>query len=209
MVRADLEDACLVGANLEGANLEGASLETAMGLVPRQVAGANLRDALLAPHLMEFEAVPAFERASQNAFRFFAAMTAASVLSWLVIWKTSDAQLLTDSAIIPFLHSRAAATALPTAESFLIVPVALFILYLVFHFHLQHLWDAVGELPAVFPDSHTLGDRGPGMISGLLRTHFRWMNPDPSSTRLVEKESASLRRIGLFPPRCCFSGCGT
>src|SRR6185437_10856589 len=43
LVRADLEDACLVGANLEAANLEGASLETAMGLVPRQIAGANLR----------------------------------------------------------------------------------------------------------------------------------------------------------------------
>ena len=53
LVRADLEEACLVGANLEGANLEGASLETAMGLVPRQFAGANLRDALLAPQLME------------------------------------------------------------------------------------------------------------------------------------------------------------
>ena len=80
LVRADLEEACLVGANLEGANLEGASLETAMGLVPRQFAGANLRDALLAPQLMEFEAVAAFQRASQNAFRYFGAMTAVSVL---------------------------------------------------------------------------------------------------------------------------------
>jgi uncharacterized protein YjbI with pentapeptide repeats len=199
LVRADLEEACLVGANLEGANMEGASLETAMGLVPRQFAGANLRDALLAPQLMEFEAVGAFERASQNAFRYFGAMTSASVLSWLVIWKTRDAQLLTDSAVIPFLHSRAAAAALPTAESYLIVPVVLFILYLLFHFHLQRLWDAVMELPAVFPDGHTLGDRGPGMISGLLRTHFRWMNPDPSSTRLVEKGVSLLAAYWIVP----------
>ncbi len=71
LVRADLEEACLVGANLEGANLEGASLETAMGLVPRQLAGANLRDALLAPQLMEFEAVAAFERASQERVSLF------------------------------------------------------------------------------------------------------------------------------------------
>jgi uncharacterized protein YjbI with pentapeptide repeats len=199
LVRADLEEACLVGANLEGANLEGASLETAMGLVPRQLAGANLRDALLAPQLMEFEAVAAFDRASQNAFHCFAAMTAASVFSWLVIWKTRDAQLLTDSAIIPFLHSHAAAAALPTAESYLIVPVALFIVYLLFHFHLQRLWDAVLELPAVFPDGHTLGDRGPGLISGLLRTHFRWMNPDPTSTRLVEKGASLLAAYWIVP----------
>ncbi len=199
LVRADLEEACLVGANLEGANLEGASLETAMGLVPRQFAGANLRDALLAPQLMEFEAIAAFQRESQNAFRYFGAMTAASILSWLVIWKTRDAQLLTDSAIIPFLHSHAAAAALPTAESYLIVPVALFILYLLFHFHLQRLWDSVMELPAIFPDGHTLGDRGPGMISGLLRTHFRWMNPDPTSTRLVEKGVSLLAAYWIVP----------
>jgi len=199
LVRADLEEACLVGANLEGANLEGASLETAMGLVPRQFAGANLRDALLAPQLMEFEAVAAFQRASQTAFRYFGAMTAASMLSWLVIWKTRDAQLLTDSAIIPFLHSHAAAAALPTVESYLIVPVALFILYLLFHFHLQRLWDSVMELPAIFPDGHALGDRGPGMISGLLRTHFRWMNPDPSSTRMVEKGVSLLAAYWIVP----------
>jgi uncharacterized protein YjbI with pentapeptide repeats len=199
LVRADLEEACLVGANLEGANLEGASLETAMGLVPRQFSGANLRDALLAPHLMEFEAVGAFERASRNAFRYFVAMTSVSVLSWLVIAKTRDVQLLTDSAIIPFLHSHAAAAAVPTAESYLIAPVAIFILYLLFHFHLQRLWDAVIELPAIFPDGHTLGDRGPGIITGLLRTHFRWMNPDPSSTRLVEKGVSLLVAYWIVP----------
>ncbi|HKV06181.1 MAG TPA: pentapeptide repeat-containing protein, partial [Candidatus Acidoferrales bacterium] len=199
LVRADLEESCLVGANLEGANLEGASLETAMGLVPRQFAGANLRDALLSPALMEFEAFGAFQHAARNVFRYFATMTGASVLSWLIIWKTKDIQLLTDSAIIPFLHSRAAATALPTAESYLIVPVVLFLIYLVFQFHLQRLWDAVLELPAIFPDGHTLGDRSPAIILGLLRTHFRWMNPDPSSTRLVEKGVSLLVAYWIVP----------
>jgi uncharacterized protein YjbI with pentapeptide repeats len=199
LVRADLEEACLVGANLEGANLEGASLETAMGLVPRQFAGANLRDALLAPHLMEFDAVTAFARESRNAFRYFWMMTAASLASWLLIAKTRDAQLLTDSAIIPSLHSHAAAAALPTAESYLIVPAGIFVLYVLFHFHLQRLWDSVVELPAIFPDGHTLGDSGPGIISGLLRTHFRWMNPDPSSTRMVEKISSLAAAYWIVP----------
>jgi uncharacterized protein YjbI with pentapeptide repeats len=170
-----------------------------MGLVPRQFAGANLRDALLAPHLMEFDAVTAFTRESGNAFRYFWMMTAASVASWLLIAKTRDAQLLTDSAIIPFLHSHAAAAALPTAESYLIVPAGIFVLYVLFHFHLQRLWDSVVELPAIFPDGHTLGDSGPGIISGLLRTHFRWMNPDPSSTRLVEKSSSLAAAYWIVP----------
>jgi len=55
------------------------------------------------------------------------------------------------------------------------------------------------ELPAIFPDGHSLGDRGPGMISGLLRTHFRWMNPDPSSTRLVEKGVSLLAAYWVVP----------
>jgi uncharacterized protein YjbI with pentapeptide repeats len=199
LVRADLEESCLVGANLEGANLEGATLETAMGLVPRQLAGANLRDALLAPQLMEFEVATKFARNARLAYRYFGAMTAASVLSWLLIDKTSDAQLVSDSAVLPFLHSRAAASALPTAESYLIIPVALFICYLIFHFHLQQLWDAVQQLPAIFPDGHELGDDQPSLIVGLLRTHFRWMNPDPSSTRLVERALALLLGYAVVP----------
>jgi len=199
LVRADLEESCLVGANLEGANLEGASLETAMGLVPRQLAGANLRDALLAPGLMEFEAETRFARNARQAHRYFGAMTITSVLSWLLIWKTRDAQLVTDSAVLPFLHSQKAAAALPIAESYLIIPAALFVFYLLFHFHLQRLWESVEELPAIFPDGHPLGDEEPAIILGLLRTHFRWMNPDPTSTRLVERGTSVLFAYGIVP----------
>ncbi|HXX43512.1 MAG TPA: pentapeptide repeat-containing protein [Candidatus Acidoferrales bacterium] len=199
LVRADLEESCLVGANLEGANLEGASLETAMGLVPRQLAGANLRDALLAPQLMEFEAESKFAHNSRKAHRYFGAMTVTSVLSWLLLWKTKDAQIVSDSALLPFLHSHAAAAALPTAESYLIVPGALFLLYLLFHFHLQRLWESVEELPAIFPDGHPLGDEEPALILGLLRTHFRWMNPDPSSTRIVERGISVMLAYGIVP----------
>ena len=199
LVRADLEESCLVGANLEGANLEGATLETAMGLVPRQLAGANLRDALLAPQLMEFEAESKFAHNSRQAHRYFGAMTFTSLLSWLLLWKTKDAQIVSDSAVLPFLHSHAAAAALPTAESYLIVPAALFLLYLLFHFHLQRLWESVEELPAIFPDGHALGDEEPAIILGLLRTHFRWMNPDPSSTRIVERGISEMLAYGIVP----------
>jgi uncharacterized protein YjbI with pentapeptide repeats len=199
LVRADLEESCLVGANLEGANLEGATLETAMGLVPRQLAGANLRDALLAPQLMEFEAVGKFARNARLAYRYFTTMTAASLISWLLIGKTSDVQLVSDSAVLPFLHSHTAASAFPTAESYLIIPVALFVCYLVFLFHLQQLWDAVQQLPAIFPDGHELGEGQPSIIVGLLRTHFRWTNPEPSATGLVERTLSLLLAYGLVP----------
>ncbi len=172
LVRADLQDACLVGANLEGANLEDASLETAMGLVPRQIAGANLRDASLPASFLEFPAAAAIEKASRSVSLYFGAMMAASAICWLVLWKTKDVQLVADSAILPFWHSPAAATTLPTAESYLVLPVALFILYLVFQFHLQKVWDAALELPAVFPDGRELGRPGDRNRAGALAGAF-------------------------------------
>jgi uncharacterized protein YjbI with pentapeptide repeats len=199
LVRADLEDSCLVGANLEAANLEGASLETAMGLVPRQIAGANLRDAQLPPHIMEFPAAARFARASRIAWRCFAPLIPAILISWLIIWKTKDAQLLTDSALIPYLHSRTAAAAMPTAQVFLLAPLLLFSLYLVFHFQLQKVWEAVMELPAIFPDGHPLDDGGPGIVVGLLRAHFWWINRDGSSTLWVEKTVSVLAAYWAVP----------
>lgn len=199
LVRANLQEACLVGANLEGANLEGASMDTAMGLVPRQLAGATLRDAALPAPIMQFSALGEFERVSQFAKRYFTAAFAISAISCLMIWKTRDAQLLTDSAIIPYLHSTAAAAALPTDQMYLIAPVALFIVYLIFQYHLQRLWDAVLELPAVFPGGQTLGEKSPRIIVGLLRAHFRWMNQDAPSTRVIERMIAVLLAYWLVP----------
>jgi uncharacterized protein YjbI with pentapeptide repeats len=199
LVRADLEDSCLVGVNLEAANLEGASLETAMGLVPRQIAGANLRDALLPPHIMEFEAAAKFARASRIAWRCFAPLIPVVLISWLVIWKTKDAQLLTDSAVIPYLHSHVAAAATPTEQIFLLAPLIIFGLYIVFHFHLQKVWEATLELPAVFPDGHPLDDRGPGLIVGLLRAHFWWINREGPSSLWVEKTVSVLAAYWIVP----------
>jgi uncharacterized protein YjbI with pentapeptide repeats len=199
LVRANLQDSCLVGANLEGANLEGASLESAMGLVPRQLAGANLRDASVPAQIMQFDALAEFSRASQASARMFTVVISASFLSWLMIWKTKDAQLVTDSAIIPFLHSSAAAAALPTAEIYLIAPVLLLCIYLLFQYQLQRLWDSVLELPAVFPDGRILGEKQPRIITGLLRLHFHWMNPDPPSTRLIEKSISAILAYWTVP----------
>jgi uncharacterized protein YjbI with pentapeptide repeats len=199
LVRADLDDACLVGTNLEGANLEGASLDGAMGLVPRQLAGANLRDASLPEPIWEFDASTEFRRASSAAAGYFVALATSCVVSWLLIWSTKDLQLLTDSALLRFLHSRAAATAMPTAEFYLILPAVLFIVYLVFQFHLQRVWDAVMVLPAVFPDGEILGEDQPAVIRYLLRAHFRWINPDPSSTGFAERAGAMLLAYWMLP----------
>jgi uncharacterized protein YjbI with pentapeptide repeats len=204
LVRSDLEECCLVGTNLEGANLEGASMETSLGLVPRQLAGANLREATLPAQIAQFPAQEAFRDSAASALRFFYAAMIACALSWLAIWKTKDIQLVTDSAILPFLHSRKAAAAMPTAEIFLIAPVVLFLLYVAFVAKLQRLWSAVLELPAVFPDGRSLGEKEPTIIVGLLRAHFRWMNQEPPSARPLETASCLLAAYWMVPTTLIF-----
>ncbi|MFY9802015.1 MAG: pentapeptide repeat-containing protein [Candidatus Acidiferrales bacterium] len=199
LVRADLQESCLVGANLEGANLEGASLESAMGLLPRQLAGANLHEASLPAPILEFNALTDFERTSNTAARLFSTMLGLSVLSCIAIWKTKDIQLLADSAIIPYLRSAAASAAVPTDEIYLIAPAALLVLFLWFLYNLQRVWDAALELPAIFPDGRVLGQKGPRVITGLLRMHFRWMNPDAPSTRMIEKTACVVLAYWLVP----------
>lgn len=199
LMRADLEDSCLVGANLEAANLEGASLETAMGLVAQQVAGANLRDALLPPHIMEFPAASKFEQASRAAWRCLVALYSVGFLSWLILWKATDAQLVADSAIIPYFHSHAAAAALPTAKIFLLAPLVLFVLYLALQFQVQRLLNSVAELPAVFPDGHSVEGTGRAVVTGLLRAHFRWFDSEGLSTHSVEKAISVLAAYWMAP----------
>jgi len=199
MVRADLEEACLVGANLEGANLEGASLETALGLVPRQLAGANLREASLPAQIAQFPAVAVFDAATLAAVRFFGAIMILSGLSALAVWKTKDIQLVTNSAILPFLHSARAAAFTPAAQIFLIAPVVIFLLYLAFLHQIQRAWGAAFELPAIFPDGRSLGEKEPGIILGLLRAQFRWMNQDAPSARALETTLSLLLAYWTVP----------
>ena len=210
LVRANLQEACLVGANLEGANLEGASLATSMGLVARQLAGTNLHDATLPPEVLEFGALAEFERASRSAYQYYVAMMTVSVLSALVIWRTKDAQLITDSGLVNIPHFPAAAAALPAEEIYLIAPVLLFILYFTFHFHLKRLWNAALELPAVFPDGRPLGQTASRVIAGLLGAHFRWMNREAGAGALVaEKIFRCFWPTGSHPQYCCSTGRAT
>jgi uncharacterized protein YjbI with pentapeptide repeats len=199
LVRTNLEEACLVGANLEGANLEGANLRSAMGLVPRQLAGANLRDASVPAQIAEFSAKASFSRASSAVYAGFLTIAAIVATSWLMLWRTKDIQLLTDSAIVPFLHSRAAASALPTAQIYLLVPLVLFACYLLFNFHAQRLCAATLELPAIFPDGQSLGEQEPAFVLGLLRAHFRWISQDASSSLTLEKIGSMLLAYWLVP----------
>jgi uncharacterized protein YjbI with pentapeptide repeats len=199
LVRANFSEACLVGTNLEGANLEGASLENSMGLVSRQIAGANVHEASLPVAILEFRGLVDFARTSATAVRLFTTLLALSAISLLMIWKTRDVQLLSDSGILSFLPSRALAAALPSDQLYMVAPALLLVVYVWFLYNLQRVWDAVLELPAVFPDGKVLGEDGPRIVLGLLRAHFRWMNAHAPSTRTIEKTLSLLLAYWMVP----------
>ena len=72
-------------------------------------------------------------------------------------------------------------------------------MYFTFHFHLQRLWNAALELPAVFPDGRALGQTAPRIIAGLLGAHFRWMNREGAGALAVEKIISLLLAYGVAP----------
>ncbi|MFZ0334401.1 MAG: pentapeptide repeat-containing protein [Candidatus Acidiferrales bacterium] len=163
LIEADLSDANLVSTNLRGASLVGANLSTATGLVARQLAGASLFGAALPESLYPFEGVVKAGTVSNVLQILLGVMTVVCIFLWAAVGATTDAQLVKNSpAPIPF-----AGNVMPTLVFYLMGPMLLAGVYIAFHFHLQRLWDALGELPAVFPDGRRLAECVPASMIAL------------------------------------------
>ena len=152
LIEADLSEANLVSTNLRGASLMGANLSTASGLVARQLAGASLFGAALPEALYPFEGVAKAAMVSNVLQVLLGAMTVMCFFLCAAVVATTDAQLVKNApAPIPF-----AGNVMPTLAFYLIGPMLLAGVYIAFHFYLQRLWEALGELPAIFPDGRRL-----------------------------------------------------
>lgn len=160
LMEADLREANLVSTNLRGASLAGANLSTATGLVARQLGGASLIGAALPETLFPFEGVATSAKVRRILRILQAAMLAICVCLWMTVAATRDAALVKNaSAPLPFLGRF-----VPILAFYLAAPMLLAAIYIAFHFYLQKLWDAMEELPAVFPDGQRLSSAiGPMM----------------------------------------------
>jgi uncharacterized protein YjbI with pentapeptide repeats len=170
LYRAQLEKATLLDANLREAILRNATLEDVSGLLAPQLAGADVSGAKLPPDIHGFESLTVVEEASKNTRKIFLAMLLGCAYSALTVFSTKDAPLLTNSASSPL---PIIGTAIPIAGFFGVAPVILFAIYLYFQFYLLRLWQALADLPAVFPDGRPLDKRVyPWLLNGLVRSHF-------------------------------------
>jgi len=168
---ADLRDANLQGATLlrtglRNANLENADLTKAVGLLPAQLAGANLCGARLPDRFGDFDGLKVVEEESKNARTLFFGTLLACVYGWLTIASSTDVLLLTNSSssTLPIIGA-----SIPIVSFYIVGPLMLFLLYIYLHLHLQRLWERLADLPAVFPDGRSLGKRAyPWLLTGLV-----------------------------------------
>lgn len=147
---AHLNSADLLGTTLREANLQDADLRDATGLLSGQLAGTNLSGAKLDEDIRKFEGLANIEEASKNARKLFLVMLLGCAYSALTVFSTTDVQLLSGSAStspLPIIQ-----TEIPIAWFFGVAPGILLAIFLYFHLHLQHLWEGLADLPAIFPD---------------------------------------------------------
>lgn len=167
---ADLKEANLYGTRLEEANLQDADLTGAKGLLASQLAGANVSGAKLPEDIDKFEGLNYVAEASQHARKLFFYMLLACVYCWLTFATIKDAALLTNTAssTLPIIG-----TPIPIVGFYWAAPMLILCIYLYFHLYLQRLWEALVELPAIFPDGKPLPQTAyPWLLNGFVWAYF-------------------------------------
>jgi hypothetical protein len=183
--RANFGKTALRRTNFREADLQNANLEEANFLLSTQLAGADVTGAKLPQAIAQFEGLKTIAEATSNAQKLFIAMLGGCLYSWLTIGTTKDAALLTNSASSPL---PIIGTALPIVGFYLVAPVLLVALYFYFHLNMQRLWEALADLPAVFPDGRPLDKMAdPWLLNGLVRAHFfRLRDQRPPLSRMQQ-----------------------
>ncbi len=156
-VRFDLTDAIFRHADLRQASLEDTS-----GLLPEQLAGADLTRARVPAEVsgVQFDGV---KEDAGSCQRLFLAIQLACAYSVLTAATTTDALLLTNEATAPLPIIN---TEIAIGWFYWVAPVLLLLFHGYFHFKLQRLWERYAALPAVFPDGTPLDQISPWFLTG-------------------------------------------
>jgi uncharacterized protein YjbI with pentapeptide repeats len=196
LVQANLAETNLLGTQFLEANLQAADLNGATGLLGAQLAGTNLFGASLPESISPFVALKRVRQVAEKARWFLALTLLLNGLVWLRIFTTPDAQLVSNSSALPFSGLQ---TTLLFIPFYLFGPVLVLSAYLCFLLYMQHLWDGVAQLPAIFPDGKKLDDSLPWFAGWLARRHFRWLKNSRSPLAFLETALAVLILYWVTP----------
>lgn len=195
LVEADFSEANLVSTNLRGASLAGANLSTATGLVARQLGGASLIGAALPETLFPFEGIAKSASVCAILRILLAAMMAMCACLCAAVAFTSDIALVKNApAPLPLVGR-----VVPILAFYLAAPMLLAGLYVGFHSCLQKLWDAMEELPAVFPDGRRLSECVPASMMALAPRSLRETEPEQRRFRLLRRTLWHLAGYWIVP----------
>lgn len=167
--RADLGGFDLRGLSLAGADLTGADLGTARFLTAPQLAGADLTGARLPEVVARF---PDLERARSLATlarRLLVAQVLLCLYTLLVVAADTGRSLASGLAALrlPVLE-----VVVPVFWFHLGAPLMVLALYGWLQIYLVRMFEALGRLPAVFPDGTPLDRQAdPWLVTGLVRAH--------------------------------------
>jgi len=201
LTNANLKDALLLetffrGANLAGligledTNLSGADFEGASGLLSTDFARSDLTRAKLPKDIGNFNTLNLIEEASKSARKIFYALIIVCAFSWLIIVKTTDVGLFTNTSS---MHLPIVGDQFLTQPLYMFVPLILISLYLFFHLYMQRNWESMGTLPAIFPDGISLPKKlHRWFLNCFVRRNFRILKKNRSITAKLEEESAII-----------------
>jgi len=163
------------------------------------VAGAKLPEAIA-----EFEGLKIIAKATSNAQKLFVAMLGACLYCFLTTGKTKDAALLTDSASSPL--PVIPGTEVPVVGFYLLAPIVLIAQYFYLHLNMHRLWEALADLPAVFPDGRPLDKViNPWLLNGFVRAYFlRLRDQRPALSRMQQWLSILLAWCVVPMTLCVF-----
>ncbi|MGD8948386.1 MAG: pentapeptide repeat-containing protein, partial [Desulfobacterales bacterium] len=198
---ANLKDALLLetyfnGANLAGVsgledtNLSGADFESARGLLSTNFARSDLTRVKMPKNIGNFNTLKLIEEASKSSQKIFYALIIVGAFSWVIIAKTSDVGLFTNtsSMYLPLVGDQ-----FLTQPLYMVVPLILISIYVFFHLYMQRNWESIGTLPAIFPDGTSLPKKlHRWFLNCFVRRNFRILKKQRSIIAKLEEESAIL-----------------
>ena len=175
MRRADLRgaqfsEADVSGADFRDADLEKANLATSIGLADILLARANLDDCQLPEALKKFSGLDYVKEASSITSSIFTTTMLACGFACFTAFTTNDVALVTNTGTtsLPVLN-----IATNMVFFYITGPFLLLAMYIYFHLNLQHLWEAIGTLPAVFPEGKRLDQKVyPWLFNWLPSLYF-------------------------------------